>query len=90
MSGNNILGVARTIFLLKKVTMLSASNAPQKKILRVGASCLVLISYLYLSKLVSGRYRNKYKCNELGGITITNRDVIRVTSRYQLFIFIKF
>ena len=64
-------------------------NAPQKKRQGVGASCSVLIHYLYLAKLISGMYPNKSKCDALGGIIITQREVVRVTRREQLYIFMK-
>ena len=39
--------------------------------------------------LVSDRYPNKYKCDALGGLVITRIDVIRVTRREQLRIFME-
>ena len=64
-------------------------NAPQKKRQGVGASLSVLLCYLHPVKLVFDRYPNKDKRDALGGILITPRDVIRVTSREQLYIFMK-
>ena len=69
--------------------MSNALNAPRKKRRGIGASCSVLIRYLYPSNLVSERYPNKDKCDALGGIIITKRDVRRFTRRGQLFIFMK-
>ena len=69
--------------------MSDISNTPRKKIQGVGASCSVLPQYLQPSKLIYDRYPNKDKRDVIGGIIITQRDVIRVTRREQLCIFMK-
>ena len=84
-----ILSAARAIFTLQKLAMSNILNAPQKKRRGVGASCSVLLRYLLPAKLISNRYPNKDKRDALGGLIITQRDIIRVTRREQLYIFMK-
>ena len=78
------------MFTLKnKLAMSNISNAPHKKILDVGASCSALLCYLQPAKLISYIYPNKDKFDALSGLVITRRDVIRVTRKEQLYIFMK-
>ena len=69
--------------------MLKVSDAPRKKRRGVVASCSILLRYLYLSKLIADRHPNKEKRDFLAGLIMTWREVIRVTRRDQLFIFMK-
>ena len=83
------LSAARAIFTLeKKLAMSKISNDPRKK-RDVGASCSSLLCYLHPAKFISGRYNKKEKGDALGGIVITQRYVIRVTRREQLYILMK-
>ena len=91
MSRYTILGAARAIFTLEK--MLAMSNvleAMKKKRLCVGASCSFLLLCLRPVRLVSDRYPNKDKRGVLGGIIITQTEVITVTRRDQLCISMKY
>ena len=54
-----------------------------------GVSVSVLLCYLHPSKLISDRYPNKDNIDALSGPIVTPRDVIRVTRREQLCIFMK-
>ena len=85
-----ILRAARAIFMLeRKLAMLHISNAPQKKRQGVGDSCSVLLHYIQPAKLISDSYPNKDTRDVICGTIITRRDVIRVTRREQLCIFMK-
>ena len=75
--------------LEKELAMSNASNDPPKKRWGVGPSCSVLLRYLQQTKLIADRYPNKDKRDAHGGIIITRREVISVTRREQLYIFIK-
>ena len=55
----------------------------------IGASWSVLIFCLNSDKLIYDKYPNKDKCYEFCGLVINQRDMIRVTRREQLYIFIK-
>ena len=55
----------------------------------VGASCSVFFLFLHPAKLVSYRYLNKDKCHAIDGVIINRIDVIRLTIREQLYIFMK-
>ena len=81
------LSAARAIFTLKKLAMSNILNAPQRKRQGLGASCSVLLHYLHSYKLIYDRYSNKENCGALGGLIITRIDVIRVTRKEQLCIF---
>ena len=69
--------------------MSNISNYPQNKGQGIGASCSFLLLYLYPYTLNYYRYTKKYKCDALGGIIVTRIDLIRVTRREQLCIFMK-
>ena len=71
------------------LAILNVSENPQKNRQGVGASWSVLLYYLHPYKLIYDRYPNKDNRDALGGIIITRRDVISVTRREQLCIFMK-
>ena len=68
--------------------MSNASIAPRKERGSIGASFLVLLKYFHPDKLISDRYYNKENCDAISGIIITRREVMRVTRREQICIFI--
>ena len=69
--------------------MSNVLNSLQKKRQGVGASFLVLLSYIHPAKLISERYINKEEHDALSGIIITQGEVKRVTIKDQLYIFMK-
>ena len=86
----NILGAARASFTLgKRLMMSNISNSHWKSRWGVGASLSLLLCYLHQVRLISDRYLNKEKRDMLGGINITQIEVITVTRREQLCIFMK-
>ena len=89
MSRNIILGAARADFTLKKLAMSNVSNAPQKKRWGIGASCSFFPRYLHQLSLIYDIYPNTGKRDVLSGIIIEQREVITVTIREKLCIFIK-
>ena len=72
----------------KKLGMLNVLNAKKKR-RGIGASRSVLIRYLHPPKLIYGRYSNNEKHDYLSGIIITRIEVIRVTRRDHLCIFMQ-
>ena len=72
------------------LAMSNVSDTLQKNRRGVGASCSVLLCYLHPSELISDRYPNKDKRDTLSRLIITQREVIRVTRREQLCIFMKY
>ena len=69
--------------------MPNVSNYPRKKRQYSSASSLAFFRYLHPAKIFYDRHPNKEKHYALGAIIITQRYVIRVTRREQIYIFMK-
>ena len=69
--------------------MLNASNSPRKKRQGVDASYSVLLCYIHPPKLTFGSYPKKDRCDDIIGIIVIRREVIRVTRRENICYFMQ-
>ena len=65
----------------KKVSGVERFERSAKNRRNVGASCSVILRYLHPEKLIYERYSNKDKSDVIGGLIITQREVVTVTRR---------